>query len=112
MGDNAVTVIGLVVAGILGGITTWWSRRKLREAGVGSSNAEAIANLQLIADTWEERYNLEVDARVKAEKALSDLLAEQKLERVVASRDRVDLDNARSDIRSLERRRQRPGPRP
>lgn len=92
MGD-AQTVISLVVAGVLGGIGLWWSRRELRKAGVGATRAEAIKNLQIVADTWEERYRLEVDARVSVESKLTKAEAERDaLARIVERR-----RNARSD---------------
>lgn len=100
-------VIATVVAGILGGIGLWWSARQARKGGVGASQPEAIANLQLIADTWEERYNLEHEARVNAELALATAKAGQVIERELAAQCRSDLDDARSKIRLLERRRPR-----
>lgn len=108
------TVVSFVVAGVLGGIGLWWSSRNLRRAGLGdvagagSSRAEAIENLQIVADTWEERYNLEVTARVTAETALAKIIGAQALERELAAQCRSDLDDARNKIRSLERHR---GPR-
>lgn len=74
---DPTNVIALVVAGILGGVGLWWSRRELRRAGIADTRAEAIANLQIVADTWEERYNLEHEARVTADKATSDVRAER-----------------------------------
>lgn len=110
MGD-ASTVIAIVVAGILGGIGTWFSRRKLREAGILSTRAETVQTLRDNADAWEQRANLEVAARVSAEQALADLKAEQKLERIVAGQNRSDLADARDRIRELERRRDPRSPR-
>ena len=104
MGD-AQTVVALVVAGILGGIGTWWSRRQLRKAGVGETSIRIVKNLRELADTWEEKYNLEHEARVSAETALAAVKGEQAIERKLASQDRRDLDDALSQIRLLERRR-------
>jgi hypothetical protein len=106
---DAQTVIALVVAGILGGIGTWWSRRQLRKAGVGVAAERVVKNLRELADTWEEKYNLEHEARVNAETALAGAKAEQILERRLAAQDRRDLDDALSQIRMLERRK---SPRP
>lgn len=113
---DPVVVISTVVAGVIGGVGLWWSRRAGRKAGVGVDPSEAIRNLQLIADTWEERFNLEHEERVKAEQILSDEragraqeLADARAAQVVADRlaaeCRSDLDDARSKIRMLERRR-------
>lgn len=98
-------VISTVVAGILGGVGLWWSRRQARKAGVGGDQADAIRNLQLLADTWEERFHLEHEERVNAETALATLKASQVIERELAAQCRSDLDDARSKIRLLERRR-------
>lgn len=106
---DPVVVIGTVTAGILGGVGLWWSKRAGTKAGVGVNQAEAIANLQLLADTWEERYNLEHEARLMANQALADARAGQAIERELAAQCRSDLDDARSRIRLLERRR---SPRP
>lgn len=105
------TAIGLVVAGILGGVGTWWSRRQLRKAGIGGTSAEAIRNLQLLADSWEERFNLEAAEHVKADQTLVAVRLEQAEERRDAARDRTDLDNARAEIRELNRRIRVRGPR-
>lgn len=105
------TAIGLVVAGILGGVGTWWSRRQLRKAGIGGTSAEAIRNLQYLADSWEERASAEQGDRVKAEQALAALELIQADERRDAARDRRDLDDARAEIRALERRLRARGPR-
>jgi uncharacterized membrane protein len=110
---DPVVVISTVVAGVIGGVGLWWSRRAGRKAGVGVDPSEAIRNLQLLADTWEERHNLEHEARMKAEQALSDEragraqeLAEAKaaqvIERELAAQCRSDLDDVRSENRALK----------
>lgn len=104
MGDAQI-LIATVVAGILGGVGIWWSSRNARRAGLGGDPSEAIRNLQLLADTREERYNLEHEARVRAELALTDAKAAQSIERELAAQCRSDLDDARSEIRTLRRRR-------
>lgn len=112
---DPTVVISTVVAGILGGVGLWWSRRASRKAGVGVDQSEAISNLQLLADTWEERYTLEHEALVSARQVLADERAgraqelavarqAQAIERELAAQCRSDLDDARSRIRSLERR--------
>lgn len=118
---DPVVVISTIVAGVIGGIGVWWSRRAGRKAGVGAPPTETIANLQLLADTREELYLIEQAARIAAEQALSDEragrakeLADAKaardIERELAAQCRSDLDDARSRIRALERRRTpRPG---
>lgn len=104
MGD-AQTVISLVVAGILGGIGLWRSRLLLRKAGVGVAVEEITRNLRELSVTWEQKYMLEHEARMNAEAALVAVKAEQTLERSRAAECREDLDDARSTIRVLERRR-------
>lgn len=104
MGD-AQTVISLVVAGILGGIGLWRSRLLLRKAGVGVAVEEIAKNLRELAATWEAKYALEHEARMNAETALAALKTEQALERSRAAECRADLDDARSQIRALDRRR-------
>lgn len=108
MGD-AQTVISLVVAGILGGIGLWWSRRQMRVAGVGAPIETIARNLRAVADGWEARYDLEHDALVSAQKALADLKAEQVSDGRAWAQCRRDLDDALSQVRDLERRR-RPRP--
>lgn len=66
----------MATLGVLGGIGMWWSRRALKRAGVGSPS-EAVVNLQVIADTWEERYNLEHEARVAADLEVVQVKAER-----------------------------------
>lgn len=98
-------VIGTFVASVLGGVGLWWSKRAGAKAGVGVGPTETITNLQLIADTWEERFNLEHAARMSAEADLAKVIAGQVIERELAAQCRGDLDDARSKIRLLERRR-------
>jgi hypothetical protein len=113
---DPVPIIGTIVAGILGGVGLWWSKRASKKAGLGVAPTETINNLQILADTWEERYNLEHEARVRAEQVLADeragraqeladTRAAQAIERELAAQCRSDLDDARSKIRVLERRR-------
>ena len=128
MDDQVVTVVGLVVAGILGGIGTWWSQRKLKKAGVAVDHATAVQNLRDAADGWEEKYRLELEGRRAAQEQLlaaktghdaelAKINAERAWERAAARECREDLDDARSKIRELEReikealgRRRRPRP--
>lgn len=104
MGDVS-TVISLVVAGVLGGIGAWWSARKLRRSGIAQDPDKLLANLRDLADTWEEKANLEHEARMNAEVALATVKAEQFADARLASQCRRDLDDALSTIRDLERRR-------
>ena len=104
MGD-AQTVISVLVAGVLGGIGVWWTKRQLGKAGVGVAIESITKNLRDLADTWEEKFNLEHEARVSAETALAAFKAEQLADARLAAQCRRDLDDALSQIRVLERRR-------
>jgi hypothetical protein len=101
--DGVVTTIALVTAGILGGIGTWWSRRRLRKAGVGADQGSIVQNLRDVADGWEERYTLEKEGRLAAQEQLAAVRAEQALERSRCAECRSDLDDTRARIRELER---------
>lgn len=98
------TVISIVVAGALGGVGIWWTKRQLGKAGFGVAIESITKNLRELADTWEQKYNLEREDRMTAESALAAVKVEQALERSRAAECRVDLDDARSQIRALERR--------
>jgi hypothetical protein len=102
---DAPTVIAIIVAGVLGGVGTWWTRRQLRNAGIGVASETIVKNLRELSDTWEEKYVMERESRVNAETALAAIKTEQALERSRAAECRADLDDARSQIRLLERRR-------
>jgi hypothetical protein len=106
---DAPTVIAIVTAGLLGGIGTWWTRRQLRNVGVGIAVETIARNLREVAESWEARYEVEHEARMTAETALAALKVEQTLEWSRAAQCRRDLDDALSQIRDLERRR-RPRP--
>lgn len=110
MGD-APTVIGIIVAGVLGGVGAWWSARKLRKAGIAQEPDKLLANLRELADTWQEKYGLEHEALVTAQDALGVVKAEQFADLRLAAQCRSDLDDARSTIRDLERRHRPRGPR-
>lgn len=110
MGD-AQTVISLVVAGVLGGIGLWWTKRQLGKAGVGVAIESITKNLRDLADTWEEKYKLELEARVKAETALATVKAEQFADARLWALCRRDLSDALDQNRDLERRRAPRGPR-
>lgn len=71
----------------------------------GVDQAELVANLRQLADTWEEKYGL-VSADLVAEKAAhaltrSTLLDEQR----AGDRCRRELDSVQSELRSIGRRR-------
>lgn len=115
-------LIATVVAGVIGGVGLWWSRRQLKKAGVAAAPDEIVRNLQLAADGWEARYELEHEARTAAENKLTAaiaahqgevaaMMAERQVERQLAARDRRDLDDALSQIRFLERADRRKAPR-
>ena len=105
MGDVDWGAIGILVAGVLGGAGTWWSARKLRKSGIAQEPDKLLANLRELADTWQEKYNLEHEARMTIETALAAVKAEQFADARLAAQCRRDLDDALSQIRVFERRR-------
>lgn len=105
MGDLGPVLAAIAVT-IIGAIGTAFSARRLRRFGLGDDQAKVNVALRELADVWEEKYNLEHEVRVNAETALANVKADQTIERKLAAQDRQDLDDARSQIRLLERRRQ------
>lgn len=102
---DPVVVVTTVVAGVLGGIGLWASRRAAAKAGIGLTSSDTIRDLQILADTRLALIAIEHEARVKAEGALAEILSGRTVERELAAQCRSDLDDARSRIRTLERRR-------
>ena len=113
MDEQIRNVVGLIVLGALGGLGTYLSRRQFRKAGVGANHAEIVGNLRDAVAGWREKYDLAEAGRMAADAKLAEQLAAQALERTLAAQCRSDLDDARSEIRELERqaeRRRRPRP--
>jgi hypothetical protein len=102
-------VVSLVVAGVLGGIGLWWSRRGLRKAGVGAVSRQTIENLRDLADSWEAKFDVKVTelaAERLAHAATTALLADEKAESDRCAR---QLSSAYAELNAIGHRRQ---PRP
>lgn len=108
MGDF-IPVAAAIVTAIAGAVGTWFAARRLRQLGLGDDQKQVNQTLRELADTWEEKFNL-VSADLEAEKtAHRQTLDDLAFERRAAAQCRRDLDDARSQIRVLERRRPRGG---
>lgn len=97
MGDFG-PVLAAVAVTVIGAIGTAFTARRLRSLGLGDDQSSVNAMLREKADLWEEKYNLERAAHVITQ-------ADYALERTLGGQCRGDLDDARSKIRLLERRR-------
>lgn len=99
---DASQVIALVVAGILGGVSLWWSRRKLRQAAVAVVQPEIIVNLRAVADSWEDRYDsvlLDLAAERLAHAVTKAALED---EQSAGARCRRELAGALADLRGID----------
>lgn len=104
MGDLG-PVVAAIAASILGAILAWFSARRLRSLGIGDDQATVKATLRELADVWQEKYNLERAAHEATTAELTAVKSDLALEVRLGQQCRTDLDDARSKVRALERRR-------
>jgi hypothetical protein len=105
--DLTPAVLG-VVAAVVGGIGAWLNVRRLRKLGVGEDATTVLQGQRDLADIWEQKYELEQAAHQVEVSAHLATKAELAIERQLGAQCRTDLDNVRSDLRALERRRRTP----
>lgn len=104
MGDLTpfLLAIGAAVVGIVG---TWYSTRRLRKLGLGQDQATVNQALRELADVWEEKFNIVTAELARERGAHGETAAALAIERTLGSQCRTDLDNVRSELRALQRRR-------
>lgn len=105
MGDLTPVIAGAIAAilGILGGAL---NARRLRKLGVGEDMAKVLAAKTELVATWEAKYEIVEQERDEERAAHSATREELRLERDAGNRCRRELDDARSELRTVSRRRQ------
>jgi len=104
VGDLTPAIAG-VAAAVIGGIGAWLNARRLRKLGLGENQTTLLRGTRDLADLFEQKYELECEAHAAEVTAHLATKAELHLERTLASQCRRDLDDVRSELRALERRR-------
>lgn len=102
MGDLVPVFVAAVVA-IAGGLGTWWTSQQLRRMGFGGTQTKVNQLLREESDLWEGKFNVSQTDLAAERTAHAATRADLDFERRQGQQCRADLDDARSDIRVLER---------